>query len=70
MTDLEISEMEKKVAKMQEKINVAKAEKQRKADRAFAKAFERATGIKNIKNLAAHEEYFRQYAAAIQNTQK
>lgn len=63
MTDLEISEMEKKVAKMQEKINVAKAEKQRKADRALAKAFEKLTGAKNVTTVeelsAVLDDYYR-----------
>ncbi len=51
MTDLEILETEKKIAKMQEKVNTAKAEKQRKADRALAKAFEKLTGAKNVTTI-------------------
>lgn len=63
MTDLEIAEIEKKIAKMQEKVNAAKAEKQRKADRALAKAFEKLTGAKNITTVeelsAVLDDYFR-----------
>lgn len=63
MTDLEISELEKKVAKMQDKINAAKAEKQRKADRALAKAFEKLTGAKNVTTVeelsAVLDDYYR-----------
>lgn len=70
MTDSEILETEKKIEVLQKKIRKAKAEKQAKIDRDFAKAFYRATGIKNITNLAALEEYFRRYADAIKNTQK
>lgn len=63
MTDLEILETEKKIAKMQEKVNAAKAEKQRKADRALAKAFEKLTGAKNITTVeelsAVLDDYYR-----------
>lgn len=63
MTDLEIAETEKKIAKMQEKVNAAKAEKQRKADRALAKAFEKLTGAKNITTVeelsAVLDDYYR-----------
>lgn len=63
MTDLEILETEKKIAKMQEKVNAAKAEKQRKADRALAKAFEKLTGAKNITTVeelsAVLDNYYR-----------
>lgn len=63
MTDLEILETEKKIAKMQEKVNTAKAEKQRKADRALAKAFEKLTGAKNITTVeelsAVLDDYYR-----------
>lgn len=63
MTDLEILETEKKIAKMQEKVNAAKAEKQRKADRALAKAFEKLTGAKNVTTVeelsAVLDDYYR-----------
>jgi F0F1-type ATP synthase epsilon subunit len=62
MTDLEIAETEKKIAKMQEKVNAAKAEKQRKADRALAKAFEKLIGAKNVTTVeelsAVLDDYF------------
>ena len=63
MTDSELEELEKKIAKMQEKVNAAKAEKQRKADRALARAFEKLTGAKNITTVeelsAVLDDYYR-----------
>ena len=63
MTDSELNELEKKVAKLQDKINTAKAEKQRKADRALARAFEKLTGAKNITTVeelsAVLDDYYR-----------
>lgn len=63
MTDSELEELEKKIAKMQEKAKVAKEEKQRKADRALAKAFEKLTGAKNVTTVedlsAVLDDYYR-----------
>lgn len=65
-----LEEKKKRYQKLKAEIKKEEAEKRQKKYAEIGKLFCQSTGIKEVINPGALEEYFRRYAEYIKNTQK